>query len=423
MKIAFVGMSHLGLIYSVVYAQKGYEVVCIDPDEKLIRKLKMGDLSIQEPHLNNVFEEVRDRLFFTSDYNHVKDCKVVYISRDVSTDEIGNSQLEEITQLVNKVLANVALDSHLIILCQVPPGFTRRIQNNAKCNVLYQVETLVFGNAIVRAQNPERIILGLPSNREGAPQDILDLLECFQCPILQMSYESAELAKISINIFLASSVTTANTLAELCEKLGANWNDIKKALRLDMRIGLNSYLNAGLGISGGNIERDLRTTLKLSQQWDTHSNFLEGIISNSQDRKTWPSKIVMNELNAKGKHYRLAIWGLAYKSNTNSLKNSPSIENINALIELFEISVSDPVAQLPKELENRIMFSKEALSIAQGADALLILTDWDDYRNFQISTILSRLNRPLIIDPYGVLKDKNLEGVKYYTLGARTENF
>jgi UDPglucose 6-dehydrogenase len=417
MKVSFVGMSHLGLVYSMAFASKGYEVLCFDRNQALVQELSQGIFPISEPDLELLFRQVKTKISFTSDVSKLSDSDIVYLSHDVPTNDDGISDLSIINSLIADTQEVISTESILVILCQVYPGFTREVAANVDCVLLYQVETLVFGQAVQRALNPERIIIGTPNESQVLPCKIEEVLNSFECRILTMSYESAELTKIAINIFLAATLSTANTMSELSEKLRANWNDISAALQLDPRIGTQSYLRPGLGISGGNIERDLKTTLDLAVREESHHQMINAILENSKYRKLWPTRILRQELEQSAVKSKIAIWGLAYKKNTNSTKNSPTIENIKHLKTDFEISLSDPIASLPEFLDREIIFSRDPMSILTGAKALLILTDWDLYSQFEIDQILSCLSRPLIIDPHGVLKCRDLSRVEYFTLG------
>ena len=213
----------------------------------------------------------------------------------------------------------------MIILSQVQPGFTRMI-NFDNSRLYYQVETLILGNAIERALKPERIIIGCKNSESKINKLFLYYLSKFDCPIIKMKYESAELAKISINILLASSITATNMLAQVCEKISADWYEIIPALRLDKRIGKQAYLKPGLGISGGNIERDvcsIQTILKKNQQ---PFSITKAFQENSQYMKSWVYRILKQEkIILKKDKYNIGILGLAYKENTNSIKNSPAL--------------------------------------------------------------------------------------------------
>ncbi len=205
---------------------------------------------------------------------------------DVSTDDYGLSDLEPINEMINLMDALLRSATVMVILSQVPPGFTRALLSPGRL-LHYQVETLIFGRAVERACFPERYIVGCADPGEPLPPALAHFLGSFGCPILPMRYESAELAKISINMCLVASVSVANTLAEICERIGADWAEIVPALRLDRRIGQYAYLSPGLGISGGNLERDLATVLRVADQHTTDGGVVSAFVANSRHRKDW----------------------------------------------------------------------------------------------------------------------------------------
>ena len=250
--IGFAGLTHLGLNSLVASAEKGFSVVGFHEEDSLVENLRNGIININEPQLLDYYQKNKKKINFSSDPNSLKQCDIIYISTDVPTDNFGLSDLTLVNKLINIVISNMNSSAILVILCQVPPGFTRLIKWPSH-QIFYQVETLIFGRAFDRALNPERFIIGSFDKTKKLPESYITYLESFSCPILKMSYESAELAKISINMFLVSSVTTSNILAELCEKIGADWFEIIPALKLDKRIGPFAYLNPGLGIAGGNL--------------------------------------------------------------------------------------------------------------------------------------------------------------------------
>jgi UDPglucose 6-dehydrogenase len=304
----------------------------------------------------------------------------------------------------------------------VPPGFTRTIKWPIN-QLYYQVETLIFGRAIDRALNPERFIIGSSDKVRELPINYLNYLESFSCPILKMSYESAELAKISINMFLVSSVTTSNILAELCEKIGADWFEIIPALKLDKRIGPFAYLNPGLGIAGGNLERDLRTVLDFSKKYNTDANTVTSWINNSKHRKKWVWDLINELISTRQNKVKptFAILGLTYKENTHSLKNSASIELLKKLKD-YTVKVYDPAAPNDFNLKNVIRVTKKEDTL-NGADFLIIMTPWEEFKSLSINEIKSRMNGNFIIDPFKILDEASLIniGFTYKTLGKKSE--
>ena len=262
--VGFAGMTHLGINSAVATAAHGFPVVGFDADAGLVARLRDHRMPVVEPDLDDLVAAHADRLTFTAAAADLARCDVVYIAADVPTDDDAKSDLSPIRVLIEQVAAHLRADAVLVVLCQVPPGFTRSITSVPHDRLVYQVETLIFGRAVERAMHPERFIIGLADPAKGLPAKVEQVLAAFGCPILPMRYESAELAKISINFCLVASVSVANTLAEVSEAIGADWSEIAPALKLDKRIGPFAYLAPGLGISGGNLERDLRTVLDIA---------------------------------------------------------------------------------------------------------------------------------------------------------------
>ena len=359
LKVGYVGLTHLGVNYAIASAMKGFNVVC---------------------------------------YNDLKNCDLVFISKDVPTDINGKSNLLEIKRLIKKIIKVIKKKCNLIILCQVPPGFTRSI-NWPLNNLYYQVETLIFSNALERALSPERIIVGKNSNEISTKYNLF--LKKFKCPILEMNYESAELAKISINIFLISSVTSANILSEISENIGANWSDISNALKLDKRIGKYAYLKPGLGISGGNLERDLETFgnfLKFNKIYKDYSSNIKEI---SSHRKDW-IYIQFKKITKDFKHLKkIGVLGLAYKENTNSIKNSPSISFIKkiSLNNRYTINVFDPKIKTLSKYIN-INICDNINDVMKNCEILLLATPWEIFKKIKLNKFK---NIKAIIDPYNLI--------------------
>ena len=264
----------------------------------------------------------------------LKQCDVVYIATDVATDDSGRSDLSPVHALIETVTGALKNDAIVVVLCQVPPGFTRARSNGLpKHRLYYQVETLVFGRAVDRALNPERFIVGCADPAAALPATYREFLAAFGCPILPMRYESAELAKIAINCCLVASISVANTLAELCERMGAVWSEIAPALKLDQRIGPHAYLSPGLGIAGGNLERDLATVIRIADELGTDAGVVKAWVANSRHRRDWAVRTIREALLDRQPQAVVAVWGLAYKENTHSVKNSPSLATIAQLPE------------------------------------------------------------------------------------------
>src|ERR1700736_2581922 len=328
--IGFAGMTHLGLNSAVASAERGFEVICFDPDAARIGALNEGRLPVVEPQLAEMFGRRRARLAFTTDVNLLKKCDVIYVAPDVPTDDKGVSDLGPIRALIGIVDAAMAPAAVMVILSQVPPGFTRSLTRPLATRY-YQVETLIFGRAVERALHPERFIVGCADPAAPLPPALAAYLSAFECPILPMLFESAELCKISINMVLVAQVSCANTIAELCEKIGADYSEIIPALRLDRRIGAHAYISPGMGISGGNLERDLATFNSFGDALGTSTGVVRAWQHNSSYRRNWALRTLHATVLGRMAEPSIAVLGLAYKENTDSVKNSPAVALIEAL--------------------------------------------------------------------------------------------
>jgi UDPglucose 6-dehydrogenase len=304
------------------------------------------------------------------------------------------------------------------VLSQVEPGFTSALSSPPPARRYYQVETLIFGRAVERATKPERFIVGCADPKRPLHPQLKTVLSAFKCPILPMRYESAELAKISINCYLVGAVSMANMLAELCESIGADWSEIVPALKLDRRIGQFAYLAPGLGIAGGNLERDLATVRRLAAANGADADLVEAWLRISRRRRDWAAKAIQCALLDRNPGATIAVWGLAYKENTHSIKNSASVATI-AQLTGAQIRVHDPAVAVNLVARPNVTGFADPLRAVHGADALMILTPWPQYRQVAPAEIAQALSGKIVVDPYAVLDAAAAAeaGLAYYTLG------
>lgn len=424
--IGFIGLSHLGLNYSLATAAKGFEVLAYDPDAALAARCDRGDFPIDEPGFAELFARHRARLSYTADPARLAACDLVFYALDIRTNERNESDLAPLTRLIHDTAPRLAAQSTAVVLSQVPPGYIRalfadlagRPEVRAK-SFFYQVETLIFGAAVRRALEPERFIVGAPDPAAPLPARFREWHAAFGCPVLVMRLESAELAKLAINFFLVSTVTTANVLAEVCEAVGADWSEIVPALRLDRRIGAHAYLKPGLGIAGGNLERDLVTVRQLAARHGTDDQVVQAWQANSVHRRDWVLRRVRRELLDRTSDPLLAVWGLAYKADTHSVKNSPALELLRALPGR-RFRAHDPAAKIDPAAFPHVTICATPLDAAEGADALLVMTPWKIYGAVPVAELQARLRGRLIIDPYAALDEHacRAAGFAYHRLGC-----
>lgn len=415
MTIGYAGLTHLGLCSAIGAAVRGFDIVGYAPDAALVARISSGDLPVTEPGLDAAFAEHRGRLRFTADVRDLTACAVVYVAVDVPTDDKGQSDLSAINAMQADIAGVLARDAVLVMLSQVPPGFTRGIRFDA-ARRFYQVETLIFGRALERATKPERFIIGCADPATPLPASYRQFLDAFGCPLLPMRYESAELAKIAINCFLVASVSTTNTLAELSEHIAADWAEIAPALRLDARIGPSAYLAPGLGIAGGNLERDLATVIRLGAREGSATGVIAAYLDSSRHMKDWAYRTVKRTVLDAVKAPRLGILGLAYKQDTHSTKNSPSLSLI-AQLKGVALTVHDPV--VPASVVPDASPAGSAEEVAQDADAVLLMTPWVAYRGLDLPDLARRMRGRIVIDPYRLLEPQAVTaaGLSLYSIG------
>jgi UDPglucose 6-dehydrogenase len=400
-------------------AARGFEVVCFDADDVLIERLRRHAWPVLEPGLDALVRENGARQRFTAVPGELAGCDLVYVAPDVPTDDNGNGDVADLSALIREVVAAVNPGAVMVILSQVPPGFTRALGVLPPQQLYYQVETLVFGQAVERAVKPERIIVGCADPAMPLDARLRAVLGAFNCPILPMRYESAELAKISINCCLAAAVTITNTLAEICEKIGADWTEIAPALKLDRRIGPYAYLSPGLGIAGGNLERDLATAAGLAATYRTEAGVIAAFQRNSRYRRDWPLRQLQQRVLSHIREPVIAILGVTYKENTRSIKNSAAVALIKALTSC-RLAVFDPVVQPPADWHPRLTIAESPLAACNGADALAIMTPWPQFRALAPNEIAGRLRGRTVIDPFSILQRSAAvaAGLDHVVLGA-----
>jgi UDPglucose 6-dehydrogenase len=420
----FLGLSHLGIISATGWASLGSRVVAVDLDPEPVDRLRRGELPVHEPSLPTLFAAVRDRMRFSSDPAALAECDLVVVSRDIPTDADNGSDPSIVDRLVEAAIPHLRPGATVALMSQVSPGATRalaaRIQARrpeAGIAVYYWVETLIFGNAVERFLKPERIIVGAADPSRPLPTPLDEGLRRFGCPILPMAYESAELTKTAINLYLFGAVTYANTLSDLCEAVGANWSEMVPALRLDRRIGPAAYIRPSLGVAGGNLERDLITLRTLGRRHDVDVAYVDTLLAHNARRYRWVHRQLERRVLDRDPHAVVAVWGLAYKKNTRSTKNSMALRVIENLRGRAEVRAYDPLVKAADiDVPATVLDSREATLV--GADCLLILTDWEEFAAPPRAGFRA-MRRPVVIDCVGVMEGarEDLPGVEYVAMG------
>lgn len=426
-KIGFVGLSHLGMVSSICWSSLGWHVVGVDNNPDTVSDLAAGRLPIYvyEPQLADLLRDNRSRLKFSCEFSSLAECDVVFISLDTETDQANQSILFKLEQLVNQVIPWLASGVTVFLMSQVPVGFTRRLgqrihttRPDLKFELYYWVETLVIGNAVERCLRPERVVLGGDSNEIAENSRLEVLLSTFSCPVIRMSYDSAELTKAAINLYLSVTVTFANVLADFCEATGASMKEIIPALRLDRRIGQYAYIRPGLGIAGGNLERDLVHLQRLGAKYGTDTGLIDYVLDHSAKRYQWVHRQLARYVYPHTSEPKIALWGLTYKKNTQSTQNSFAVRILRDLFGKAYLSAYDPVASLPTELQTYVTRC-DRYEALKDADCLLVLTDWDEFADTDYATLANKMHGRVIVDCVRVLDREAaiLQGFRYISIG------
>ena len=415
--IGFAGLSHLGLTTSIAITKfSNLRVTAFDSNKKLINNIsKFHTINLKEPNLSSHLKKYKNKIKFTYDPNDLKKCDIVYIAKDTETNKKNEANIQALKKFIISVTKFINKSAILVIHSQIPLNFMEKI-NWPKNRLFYHVETLVFGEALFRVLKPERLIIGCNNDKNKLPKLFQTYLSMFNSNIICMNYQSAELTKISINLFLISSLSTTNKLTQICENTDANWSKIREAIILDKRIGKFSYTKPGLGLSGGNLERDLRAIIKVNNKLNIDNKYFNSIEQISVIRKKW----ILNQLKNLGykdnKNLKLALLGISYKSNTNSIKNSPALEILNNF-KRSEIKYYDPFISeiLTKKHHKRV---KNIKDVFNDANLLIIANDWYRYESIGLSQ-LKKLKDKIVIDPFNLLRNINFNkyGINHIILG------
>lgn len=408
MNICFLGMSHLGIVSSIAAASKGINVFCFDEDKDKIKNLKNEKFEVDEPDLIKTFNQFKSNITFFSEFKNIDLIIDVYIiSQDIKTSENGISDLTQVKKLL-KIVKKLSLPSSaVVILSQVPPKFTRAYRNKFT-HLYYQVETLIFGNAVKRAIYPERIIVGVDQKEKKITHKKFNqYLKLFGCQIVIMNYESAELAKLSINLFLISSITFGNLMNNMSSRIGADWSDILFALKLDRRIGLFSYIQPGLGLSGGNLERDLKNITSFTNENRIEENYFELLAKINKDKKRFPIKRYEIFKKTFGLPSKVSILGVVYKDNTNSYKNSPTLELLKYLKKDNNFYVYDKHIDKIEGLSANLLTNSLKNSL-QNSDVVFIMSPLKEFSKLNTTYLKYLLKSKLIIDPFRVITEEKI---------------
>lgn len=436
MKIAVVGTGYVGLVSGTCFAETGNQVICVDIDQKKVEKLSSGQITIYEPGLEKIFirNTKEGRLTFTTKLEEaIEGAEVIMLALPTPPGEDGSADLKYILGVADH-LGKIIKDYKVIVdKSTVPVGTAEKVRaaiaKNAKVefDVVSNPEFLREGVAVDDFMKPDRVVIGTTSER--AKKVMNDLYAPFVRqgnPLIFMDEKSAELTKYAANSFLATKITFMNEIARLCELLGADVDMVRRGMGADERIG-KRFLFPGIGYGGSCFPKDVQALGKSAQEVNYNFEILDAVMEVNEKQKLhlMPSIKKYFDGNLKGKKF--ALWGLAFKPNTDDIREAPALYMINALLaEGATVATYDPEAMnnVKQLMGDKIRFSETQYEALTGADALIIATEWSEFRTPDFSKISALLKNKAIFDGRNLFDLQQMEvmGFHYVSIGRRKIN-
>ena len=430
MNVCVIGTGYVGLVTGTVFADLGNEVICVDNDKKKIDMLKAGEMPIYEPGLQEMaLKSMEDgRLSFTTSIaKGVRDSKVIFIAVGTPPKPNGESNLSAVEAVAREIALNINDYKIIVNKSTVPVGtgnFVRNIIEKFKradhdFDVVSNPEFLKEGSAIADCLYPERIVIGVPNHHVAMA--LLELYAPVERPMLITDVESAELIKYASNAFLATKISFINFIANICEKAGADVTLVAKGMGYDSRIGAH-FLQAGLGFGGSCFPKDTLSLLCTARKYKEDTALLEAVVKINQDRVPRFTHRIASELKPiRGKV--VGVLGLAFKPNTDDLRDAKSLEIIKNLLKWkANVRVYDPVAmENARSLLNNVKFCKNAYDLAKGADALVVVTEWNEFKLLNLEKLRQNMRGSYLFDGRNIYSKERAEraGFKYMCIGKR----
>ena len=435
MKLCVIGTGYVGLVAGTCFASMGNDVICVDKDTEKLKKLEKGIIPIFEPGLDSlILENVREnRLKFTDDLDFaVKHSKVCFIAVGTPQKEDGSADLSAVFEVAEQIAASMNEYKVIVNKSTVPVGTCEKIaeiiKNKTGCafDVVSNPEFLKQGAAVEDFLKPDRVIIG--AETEESAKIMNEIYSPFLRtgnPVITMDIKSAEMTKYAANAFLAVKISYANEIANICENIGANAEMVRKGMCADKRIG-SLFLFPGLGYGGSCFPKDVKALMSQSKKKGYTCEMLIACDNiNLRQRYIFINKI-FKKLGRDLSGMTFALWGLAFKPNTNDMREAPAITIINELTKAgAKIQAFDPKAvdSAKSIFGDSIKYSESAYEALEGADALILATEWNEFRNPDFELIKNKLKSPLIFDgrnQYNVETMKKY-GFDYICVGRKPE--
>lgn len=432
MRITMIGSGYVGLVSGACFSDFGFDVTCVDLDEGKISALREGRIPIFEPGLEDMVRRnvQANRLHFsTSLTKPVRDAVVVFIAVGTpSRRGDGHADLRYVHEAARQLADEISSYKVVVIKSTVPVGtgdavdeIIGKVVPKDLYSVVSNPEFLREGAAIEDFKRPDRVVIGVPDERARAVmENLYRPLSLNQAPVLFTDRRSSELIKYASNAFLATKITFINEMADLCERVGANVHQVARGMGLDRRIG-PKFLNAGPGYGGSCFPKDTLALIKTGQDNDAPMRIVKAVAEVNEERKRAMGRKVISACGGSVKGATIAVLGLTFKPNTDDMRDAPSIAIIQCLQDAgANVRAFDPegTANAREMLEN-VAYAKDAMSCLDGADAMVLVTEWDQFRALDPVAIKSVLKQPVVIDLRNVYRPDEMlnAGLKYVSIG------
>lgn len=433
MKIVVIGTGYVGLVAGTCFAETGNHVCCVDIDQEKVNRLQDGDPVIYEPGLETLLKKniKAGRIEFTNNAkNKIANADVVFLAVGTPTDKDGSADLSYLFNAVKGIAPHVIDYTLIVNKCTAPVGTIHKIKDilssgvsaGTKFDVASNPEFLKEGVAVQDFLYPDRVVVGVESER--AEKILHELYEPFLRngnPIHTMDIKSAELTKYACNCFLATKISFMNDMAALCEKAGADINAIRSAMSTDQRIG-RPFLYSGIGYGGSCLPKDVQALISTASDYGLELPIIRSADKiNTLQRKRFLQKVI-DHFCGDVKSKTFAVWGLAFKPQTDDMREAPSVYIIEELVKRGAIvKASDPVAidNAKKIIKGDVQYFEDYIEAVNGADALLLLTEWNEYRSFDGESLKKHFNGKVIFDGRNIWHSDEIRsaGYDYYGVG------
>lgn len=432
MHIGIIGTGYVGLVTGACFAEFGVFVTCVDKDEGKIKKLKKGEMIFYEPGLEEIVKRniKQGRLSFTNKISKaVESSLVIFIAVGTPRRGDGSADLTYVEEVAKEIARHMKEYKVIVTKSTVPVGTGKKIREiikkNLNTNVDFDIvsnpEFLREGSAIEDFMRPNRVVIGADSQQAIAiMKDLYKPLYLIETPFVITNIETAELIKYASNSFLATKISFINEIANLCEKVGADVHVVAKGMGLDQRIG-PKFLHPGPGYGGSCLPKDTSALLKMAEEHGVELGIVKAVVdANERQRRLMVEKIKNNlgdDLSGK----TLAVLGLSFKPNTDDVRDAPSLSIIKGLISYgAKIRAYDPVAMTEvKKIFPELKYCKDPYNAVDGSDAVIIITEWNQFRNLDLNKIKRLLKEPYFFDLRNIYDPQKMKaiGFKYYSVG------